>query len=130
MRHAIRSTHYVYPEEGKEAVSKLDMRTGSTGVMVLRLLADEPMYGYQIVKELQTRSEGYFRMEQGTLYPALHRLERQKLLSSFWQEADGRRRKYYRLTSAGTKALAAKKQEWTQFATGVSRVLGEEGGLA
>ena len=50
-------------------MSKLDMRTGSTAVMILRLLADQPMYGYQMVKELQTRSDGYFEMEQGTLYP-------------------------------------------------------------
>ncbi len=51
-------------------MTKLDMRTGSTTVMVLRLLVDKPMYGYQIVKELQARSEGYFDLEQGTLYPA------------------------------------------------------------
>ncbi len=57
-------------------MGKLDMPTGSTAVMILRLLADEPMYGYQMVKELQARSEGYFEMEQGTLYAALHRLER------------------------------------------------------
>jgi hypothetical protein len=57
-------------------MGKLDMRTGSTAVMILRLLVDKPMYGYQLVKELQNRSEGYFDLEQGTLYPALHRLDK------------------------------------------------------
>ena len=66
-------------------MGKLDMRTGSTAVMILRLLVDKPMYGYQLVKELQQRSEGYFDLEQGTLYPALHRLEKDGLVRSQWE---------------------------------------------
>ena len=66
-------------------MAKLDMRTGSTAVMVLRLLVEKPMYGYQIVKELQVRSEGYFELEQGTLYPALHRLEKDGFVQGKWE---------------------------------------------
>ena len=76
--------------------------------MILRLLADESMYGYQMVKELQARSEGYFEMEQGTLYPALHRLERDGLVRSEWQIiGEGSPRKYYNITDEG-RALEAR----------------------
>jgi PadR family transcriptional regulator PadR len=97
-------------------VAKLDMRTGSTAVMILRLLVDKPMYGYQIVKELQTRSEGYFDLEQGTLYPALHRLEKEKLVRSEWQVVeDGPSRKYYYITDEGRLELEKSARKWSDF---------------
>jgi len=97
-------------------MSKLDMRTGSTAVMILRLLVDEPMYGYQMVKELQARSEGYFEMEQGTLYPALHRLERDGLVRSEWQVvAEGPSRKYYSITDTGRAVLQQSAAQWIDF---------------
>ena len=106
-------------------MGKLDMRTGSTSVMILRLLADKPMYGYQMVKELQTRSDGYFELEQGTLYPALHRLERDGLVRSEWQVvADGPSRKYYHLTDAGRTALQEGTRQWRAFSEGLLKVLG------
>ena len=109
-------------------MSKLDMRTGSTAVMILRLLADEPMYGYQMVKELQTRSDGYFEMEQGTLYPALHRLEKDGLVRSEWQVvADGPSRKYYSITDAGQAALAEGVAQWRDFSQGLLKILGYSG---
>ena len=87
-------------------MAKLDMRTGSTAVMVLRLLAEKPMYGYQIVKELQARSEGYFNIEQGTLYPALHRMQRRGWIEAEWGLSETKRKaKYYRLTRSGRKHL-------------------------
>jgi DNA-binding PadR family transcriptional regulator len=105
-------------------VGKLDMRTGSTGVMVLRLLADESMYGYQMVKELQTRSEGYFRMEQGTLYPALHRLERDGLVRSEWQiVGEGPPRKYYYITDAGQATLRESAAQWVDFSHSLLKLL-------
>ena len=105
-------------------MGKLDMRTGSTGVMVLRLLADEPMYGYQIVKELQARSEGYFQMEQGTLYPALHRLERDGLVHSEWQIiSEGPPRKYYHITDAGQEALLKGAAQWVDFSQSLLKLL-------
>jgi PadR family transcriptional regulator PadR len=105
-------------------VGKLDMRTGSTAVMILRLLADEPMYGYQMVRELQTRSEGYFEVEQGTLYPALHRLEADGLVRSEWETAgDGPPRKYYYLTDAGRAALHKGATQWIDFSHGLLKLL-------
>ena len=88
------------------------------------VVAGGPSYGYEITQTVLSRSAGSFELKEGSLYPALHRLERQKLLASFWQEADGRDRKYYKLTAAGRGALAARKKEWAQFATGVQGILG------
>jgi DNA-binding PadR family transcriptional regulator len=106
-------------------MTKLDLRTGSTAVMILRLLAEKPMYGYQIVKELQTRSEGYFDLEQGTLYPALHRLEKDGLVSSEWEVVeDGPSRKYYHITEAGQAELATSAQQWTDFSRHLLKLLG------
>src|SRR5271168_4115582 len=70
------------------------------------------------------RSNGYFELKEGSLYPALHRLERQKLLRSSWRQADGRRRKYYELTEAGRLDLASRKKSWMSFTAGVNGVLG------
>jgi DNA-binding PadR family transcriptional regulator len=105
-------------------VNKLDLRTGSTAVMVLRLLADRPMYGYQIVKELQARSEGYFDLEQGTLYPTLHRLEKDGLVSSKWEVVEeGPSRKYYYITSEGRDELEKSVQQWTDFSRHLLKLL-------
>jgi PadR family transcriptional regulator PadR len=105
-------------------MGKLDMRTGSTAVMVLRLLADEPMYGYQMVKELGARSDGYFQMEQGTLYPALHRLEQDGLVRSEWQViAEGPSRKYYYITEAGRAVLRENAALWTDFSRSLLKLL-------
>jgi DNA-binding PadR family transcriptional regulator len=105
-------------------VNKLDLRTGSTAVMVLRLLADKPMYGYQIVKELQARSEGYFDLEQGTLYPTLHRLEKDGLVSSKWEVVEeGPSRKYYYITSEGRTELEKSVQQWTDFSRHLLKLL-------
>jgi len=105
-------------------MAKLDMRTGSTTVMILRLLADKPMYGYQIVKELQSRSEGYFDLEQGTLYPALHRLENDDLVSSQWEiVADGPSRKYYHITDKGRTELEKSARQWSDFSRQLLKLL-------
>jgi len=107
-------------------LAKLDMRTGSTAVMVLRLLAEKPMYGYQIVKELQIRSEGYFDLEQGTLYPALHRLEKDELVQGKWEVVeDGPSRKYYYITEEGRQELEKSSQQWSDFSRHLLKLLGE-----
>ena len=103
--------------------------TGMVETLILEVVAQGTTYGYEIAQTVAGRSQGYFELKEGSLYPALHRLERQKLLSSFWDEADGRRRKYYKLTTAGQKALAAKKREWHEFAAGVNGILGTAYGL-
>lgn len=103
---------------------------GMVEMLLLEVIAAGPTYGYEITQNVRDRSRGYFELKEGSLYPALHRLERQKLLAASWREADGRRRKYYRLTAAGGKVLREKKQEWLDFAAGVNGVLGASCGLA
>lgn len=100
--------------------------TGAVEMLILEVVSHGPSYGYEITQTVLSRSAGHFELKEGSLYPALHRLERQKLLDSYWTEADGRRRKYYKLTTAGRKALAARRAEWRAFATAVNGVLGME----
>lgn len=97
---------------------------GAVEMLILEVVAHGPTYGYEISQTVAERSRGYFDLKEGSLYPALHRLEQQKLLASFWDEVDGRRRKYYKLSTAGQKALDAKKTAWRAFAQGVDGVLG------
>lgn len=104
--------------------NKLDMRKGSTTVLILSLLAEEPMYGYQITKELAARSGGVFEFKEGTLYPALHRMEKDGLLTSYWQVIEeGPSRKYYVISDSGSDALARKSKDWREFARALLRVL-------
>ena len=102
-----------------------ELLKGSTAILVLKLLDQEPMYGYQIIKKLETQSEGVFRFQEGTLYPVLHSMESQGWVDAFWEGNEGgRRRKYYRLTDAGHAQLQEKQQEWNLFSSAVNRVLG------
>jgi len=83
------------------------------------------MYGYQITQELQRRSEGYFEMKEGLLYPALHQMEQDGLISSEWQTVAGaRQRKYYSITEEGRKVLANSAAEWTTFTEKLMRMIG------
>ena len=100
---------------------------GVVDMLILELVSTTPSYGYEIVKTSSRRKSG---MKEGSLYPALHRLERQKLLTAYWDEADGRRGKYYRITAAGRKTLAAKRREWESFSTGIKSILDGADGLA
>ena len=101
---------------------------GSTGLLILRLLEEEDLYGYQMIDRLRRRSDETFSLKAGTLYPLLHTLENQGLVQSYERAADGARvRKYYHLTDEGRKRLAEKTDEWRQFSGAVERVLkGEE----
>jgi transcriptional regulator len=104
---------------------------GAVDMLILDVVARDPTYGYQITQTVLAQSKGQFELKEGSLYPALHRLERQKLLSSYWgQSEEGRRRKYYKITAAGMKSLEAKRQEWRDFSAGVEGVLRAEHGLA
>jgi PadR family transcriptional regulator PadR len=104
--------------------NRLDMRRGSTTVLILTLLAEQPMYGYQLAKELASRSEGVFDFKEGTLYPALHRMEKDGLLTSYWEVVEeGPSRKYYALTVQGKDTLVSKARAWRGFARAMLRVL-------
>jgi len=103
---------------------------GIVEMLMLDVLSRGPNYGYEISQQVAAQSAGYFDLKEGSLYPALHRLERQGLLAAEWSEADGRRRKYYKLTPDGQKAHAEKTAEWSRFVAGVSGVLGGAHGVA
>lgn len=99
--------------------------SGSTPLLVLSLLKDGDKYGYQMADELAKRSDDTFQLKEGTLYPLLHTLEKNKLVSSYTKESEGgRERKYYRLTEEGRRQLEYKTQEWKLFSEKVNAVLG------
>ncbi len=92
------------------------IRKGSTELVLLTLLQERPMYGYEISQEMSRKSDGYFEMKEGLLYPTLHRLQKEGLLSSKWQKTENeRRRKYYSITAAGRERLEEQSNEWQLF---------------
>jgi DNA-binding PadR family transcriptional regulator len=102
-----------------------ELLKGAADTLVLSAFAEGEKYGYQVVKELERRSEGFFCLKEGTLYPILHRLERQGLLSAHWQTMpNGSERRYYALTAKGRRALADKLDEWQTFSRAVAQVTG------
>ena len=89
---------------------------GSADSLLLCLIGQQSMYGYQIIKELEKRSQGYFKFKEGTLYPALHRLEKAGLILGKWQLlSNSRPRRYYRITAKGHSKLAAERVHWQDF---------------
>ena len=97
---------------------------GSTAMLVLSLLKGEEMYGYQIIEELAARSQNVFQLKEGTLYPLLHTMEREKLLRGREAPApNGRTRRYYRITKEGLRVLEEKEAAWHTYAGAVTAVL-------
>ena len=97
---------------------------GHLDLLLLSVLADGPAHGYAVIAALRERSGEEFTLPEGTVYPALHRLEAAGLLRSYWAEQAGRRRRLYELTASGASALAELRGEWRRFATGVQAVVG------
>ena len=97
--------------------------SGSTPMLVLSLLADGDKYGYEMVTELAHRSDDTFQLKEGTLYPLLHSMEKEKLVRSYVKESGGRQRKYYALTEYGKERLSYKEKEWRLFSEKVNAVL-------
>ncbi len=104
------------------------LMSGSTTLLVLKLLSEKDLYGYEMIETLRERSENVFELKAGTLYPLLHSLEERGLLVSYQQEAGGKLRKYYQITRQGRKALEEKRREWGEYSQAVFRVL-EIGGV-
>ena len=101
---------------------------GSTVLMLLALLEEKDCYGYEIIKELKERSQNVFQFKEGTLYPVLHRMENNGLISSYRAKAEnGKERKYYRITAIGKVRLEQEKREWKVFCGSVDRVIGAVG---
>jgi PadR family transcriptional regulator PadR len=97
---------------------------GHVETMILGALRDGPTHGYGLIVRLRDLSDGAFDLKEGTVYPALHRLERDGKLASGWSDDTGRRRRVYRLTPAGIEALSSERAAWAAFARGMSGVLG------
>jgi DNA-binding PadR family transcriptional regulator len=97
---------------------------GHLDLLLLATLREGPGHGYSLVTRLRERSEGTFDLPEGTVYPALHRLEGDGLLASTWQTQSGRRRRIYTLTGLGVEALATEAQAWRRFSIGVRAVTG------
>jgi PadR family transcriptional regulator PadR len=103
--------------------STADVFRSHVDLLLLAIVEREPAHGYRIVEALRERSRDAFDLGEGTVYPALHRLEREGLLQSRWQTVEGRRRRVYRLTGGGKRALARRRDEWTAFAAAMRAVI-------
>ncbi len=104
-----------------------ELINGSTSTLVLSLLEERSMYGYELIKEIDKKSNGIFEFKEGTLYPLLHSLESDGYLESYWDSGDGnRKRKYYSITDKGKKELKDKKEEWSIFSKTVNKIIGGE----
>lgn len=101
------------------------MISGHLDSIVLAVLEKGPRHGYGVIEELRERSGGVFDYPEGTVYPALHRLERERLLDSSWSTETGRKRRVYRLTRKGRAELRRGRKEWRLLARAIARVLGE-----
>jgi PadR family transcriptional regulator, regulatory protein PadR len=96
---------------------------GHLDLLVLAVLADGPRHGYAVIELLRERSGEEFDLPEGTVYPALHRLERAGRLASDWDDSSGRRRRTYRLTETGHSALKEQQRAWETFAAAVTSIL-------
>jgi transcriptional regulator len=96
---------------------------GHLDLLLLAAVQSGPAHGYALAETLRARSDGAFDLPEGTLYPALHRLEHSGLLSSQWSEVNGRRRRVYQLTRKGRHAFAERHDEWRDFARAVHAVV-------
>lgn len=112
---------------GKPSV-RTQLLKGTTPLLVLTVLRDGELYGYEIAQRIRERSGGAFAPSEGALYPALHALEAEGALQADWRESDrGPRRRYYRITPHGGALLAEHERAWAEFSIGVGRTLGEPG---
>ena len=104
--------------------SDRELVKGTVRLLALRLLAREPMYGYQMIQHLEDRSEGYFQLGEGALYPLLHELENVGYLRAEWRDQEGRpKRRYYHVTAKGRRELARRKEQWEGFTRAVDLVM-------
>ena len=102
-----------------------ELLKGNTGTVVLAILAEGPLHGYQIAKEMRSRSDEALRLGQGVLYPILHRLEDRALIAGEWEQSTGTpSRKRYSITARGRSELKAKRTEWAAFSRAMTQVLG------
>jgi transcriptional regulator len=110
----------------KESSKRVDLLQGTLDMLILRTLLFGPAHGHQIAKHIQRTTDDVLQVEHGSLYPALHRLERQGWIAAKWESAGKdlkREFKYYRLTAAGKRQLTAEESKWKQLANAIARVM-------
>jgi PadR family transcriptional regulator PadR len=109
----------------KKGADRAGLLPGTLDMLILRTLVFGPAHGHQIAKHIQQTTDDILRLEHGSLYPALHRLERQGWVSAKWEALLDQKRecKYYRLTPAGRKQLAAEESNWNRLAKAIARVM-------
>lgn len=100
--------------------------SGSMTMLLLKLLSERDMYGYEMIEQLRSKSNNVFELKAGTLYPLLHNLEEKNLLVSYENEVLGKVRKYYSITKEGKKTLKSKEDEWKEYKQAVTNVLALE----
>jgi PadR family transcriptional regulator PadR len=98
--------------------------TGHLDLLLLASLRDQPMHGYALIEHVRLASHGHFDYPEGTIYPALRRLEDETLVRSHWDAADGRKRRVYAVTAKGRRALASQRADWNKYIGSVEAVLG------
>lgn len=105
-------------------MKKPDLLQGTLDLLVLKMLAQGPQHGYGIAQKILLRSRNTLEVQQGSLYPALHRLEKKKLVSSEWRESEaGRMARVYSLTKAGRKQLTLEEEQWAHYAAAIGWIL-------
>ena len=103
-----------------------ELLKGSTAIMILKVIAEEDAYGYQIVQKLSQRSNDLFKLNEGTLYPRLHSLEKEGFVESYRKQTEsGRERRYYKITLEGKLQLSQRMNEWKLFSETVNHILEE-----
>ena len=108
--------------------NRIELLQGTLDMLILKTLQWGPQHGYGIIQAIRVSSSDVLQVETGSLYPALHRLERQRWLSSEWKQTESNQRaKYYRLTSAGKKQLAAEQARWTQLSAAIASIMSPAG---
>ena len=115
---------YLYKED-MMAVDK-SLLTGSMTMLILKLLSEKDMYGYEMIDTLRKKSQNVFELKAGTLYPLLHGLEDKGMLTVYEQEFLGKTRKYYSITKEGKKLLKSKTEEWNVYSGAIMNVLALE----
>lgn len=117
------------PGDARGVLSGSDLFTGTLDLLVLRTLRAGPLHGYAVGRRIRESSEGVLSVEEGVLYPALHRLHRKGLVTSEWGRTDtGRRAKFYSISDAGIEHLTSQSERWTAFSGAVQAVLSDDRG--
>jgi PadR family transcriptional regulator len=114
-----------FARQGNDVHYDREFLTGTVGVLILSLLSEREMYGYEMLQEAERRSARAFHLKEGTLYPSLHQMERSGLLKARWRDSEnGRPRKYYRLTAKGRRHADSKRRQWASISAAMRAILG------